>query len=116
MLKIQGVDISMPDKKFTTLLDVIPRPLFNSIRECAMHVDEAQQYLIDREKDIATSDEVSFVIVLNRYIEYFERAKAMLARNRYTVKFHGTENGDPDIVDYEIISTSKNKEENQTGL
>jgi len=92
---------------FPTILDVIPRPLFTNAKECIQFVDEAHHYLQSRDKDIASAEEVSFLICINRYIEYFERAKSMLAKNRFTVKYRGGgQMRDPDIMDYEIISLS----------
>lgn len=102
------------EHKYTTLLDVIPRPLFTNAKECLQFVDEAHQYLQARDRDIASPEEVSFLICINRYIDYFERAKAMLARNRFTVKYRGGKRmQDPDIMDYEIISVS---DEDRKGL
>jgi len=102
------------ENKFPTILDVIPRPLFTNPKECMQFVEEAHQYLMERQKDVANTEEVSFLICINRYIEYFERAKAMLAKNRFTVKYRGgRQMRDPDIMDYEIIKLS---DEDRKGL
>ncbi len=99
---------------FPTILDVIPRPLFENAKECIQFVEEAHQYFTSRDKDTANAEEVSFLICINRYIAYFERAKGMLARGRFTVKYRGRNPiHDPDIIDYEIISLS---DEDRKGL
>ena len=112
MLK-PGAKIPMKNS-FPTILDVIPRPLFTNAKECMQFVEEAHQYFTSRDKDMATAEEVSFLICINRYIAYFERAKSMLAKNRFTVKYRGGKRmQDPDIFDYEIISLS---DEDRKGL
>lgn len=107
MLKVKGID-SLTPNKFTTLLHIIPHPLFTDMKDCVTHVDEVHQYFIERDKDVANADEVGFLLVIDRYIQYFEKAKAMVAKNSFTVKYHGGHRvNDPDIWDYEIISLPK---------
>lgn len=107
MLK-SGAKIPMGGS-FPTILDVIPRPLFTNAKECMQFVDEAHHYFQSRDKDMASAEEVSFLICINRYIECFEKAKSMLAKNRFTVKYRGGRaKQDPDLMDYEIISLSDN--------
>ncbi len=96
--------------KYGTLFDVMPEHLIPDRDNAERLINQAKEFLISREKNYATPDEVNFVAVLDRYIEIFEKAKGMLAAERFTVEFKGSMKV-PDIADFEIQPIRKKPRE-----
>ncbi len=96
--------------KYGTLFDVMPEHLIPDRENAERLIHGAKEFFVSREKNYATPDEVNFVAVLDRYMELFEKAKSMVAAERFTVEFKGS-SGIPDIEDFEICPIVKKPRE-----
>lgn len=100
------MEMNINRPKYGTLFDVMPDQLIPDRENAERLIHGAKEFLISREKNYATPDEVNFVAVLDRYIELFDKAKSMVAGERFTVEFKGSV-GVPDIVDFMIVPIVK---------
>lgn len=84
------------------LYNVLPTEINRT--EANSLIKNAAGFLQERGKFDTTKDEFAFVMTLDRYIELFEKAKSMLANNKFTVEFKGNPNEQIlRIEDFEII-------------
>jgi len=90
-------------RPYVTLLDLFP-PMPNDAASCQRAVFESQQYLVDRETQSATKEDISFLAVIDHHIGILEKAKSMIATHRITTKYRGNLRQIPNIFDYEIIA------------
>lgn len=83
-------------------------------------IQDATQFLSgDFGERVPLPDEVVFVALLEKYIEYFERAKRMVANRRFTVRYRGEAKAVPDLFEFQIIpidpETKGEKESSPSG-
>ncbi len=78
-------------------------------------IQEVKVFLDEIEKPSGTMDEIVFLALINRKIEYFnknaeifKRAKTLVAKERFTVEYKGSQsNPNPTLEDFEIIPIKK---------
>ena len=95
----------MPHEKFrnyVTIFELIP-PMPSDRAFWKRSVLEAQQYLMGRETDGVIPDTVPFIAIIDYYIARLEKAKAMLADNKFIPVYRGRPNTNPDILDFEML-------------
>lgn len=92
--------------EFTTLYHVFPVDVDK--KDVSMMVAQVSEYFQDRGKTDYTKEEFAFLMTLNRYIEVFEKAKAMVANNKFTVEFKGDKDSNTlKVDDFELIPVKK---------
>jgi hypothetical protein len=90
----------------TTLFNVLPVELDR--KEINKMVAATSEYFQERGKVDCTKDEFAFLMTLDRYIEMFEKAKSMVANDRFTVEFKGDKDQQTlTLNDFEIIPIKK---------
>jgi hypothetical protein len=86
---------------YTNLYHVFPVDIDR--KEVSSMVQQTSEYFHDRGKTDYTKDEFAFAMTIDRYIEIFEKAKSMVANNKFTVEFKGDKDGNIlKIEDFEI--------------
>lgn len=96
----------MNERGYISLIEVLP-PI-ESVHELREMATEAQQFLFEHGKHYTSPDELMFITLLDRYIKLFEKAKEMVARDRFTVANKGDPNKKlANIGDFEIIPIQK---------
>jgi len=94
---------------YTNLFHLLPLEVGKE--EITELVEGTSKYVSGREREDLSNDEFAFLLTLSRYITIFEKAKAMLVANRFTVEFKGSKDTPVlDLNEFEIIPV-KLKEE-----
>lgn len=93
-----------------TLYDVFPR--IEKKEDILQEMGDVQNFLHDHGREHASPDELLFLAIIERHIKFFEKAKTMIGRNRFTVEYKGPEyNDNPSISEFQIIPIKQKSED-----
>lgn len=88
--------------EYKTLFHLFPP--YKNQSEAERQVKSSAREMMQYGREDYTPSELVFFATVDRHIEIFEKAKAMIANNRFTVEYRGDKMSDcPKIDDFEII-------------
>jgi len=86
------------------IIDIVPSLDLSDPRTRDMRIESVKEFFSEFNKPSCSRDEMCFMLLLEDYINAFQKAKTMIARGRFSVRYTNYK-GDkaPDILDFSII-------------
>jgi hypothetical protein len=88
-----------------TILDLVPELDTSNAKDSLRKAGEIKEFFNEAGRTNCTIDEIAFIMLMEHYITVFEKAKSMIAQDRFTVRYVGDKTQEnPKLTDFKIIN------------
>lgn len=89
---------------YNTIMDLLPPLNVEDDANMSEAIQTSAQFLTGCGKSNINRDEIYFLVLIDNHIKALEKAKTMIGKSRFTVKYMGDGSTPPDLWDFGIIS------------